>query len=316
MKLKFFVLTLMVAMLGLAPAAGAAERVSLATGGTAGTYFPVGGALAKAASKSGKLQMTAETSNAAVSNVNLLSTKDIEFALVQNDVTFWAYNGQNMFKDKPVKGLRSVMAVYPEDAHLVVTKDSGIKKLEDLKGKRVSVGAPGSGTEADVQALIQMVNMSYKDFKADRLDYGATANRFKDNQIDAGFLITGWPSAAIMDIATTKDITLVNFDKKFMEDLQKVHPYFVPNIIPKGTYRGVDTDTHCPAVMAMIATHDGISEQAVYDFLKGVFDNLGEVHAAHAKAKDITLDGALRGLTAPLHPGAVKFYKEKGMKVD
>ena len=316
MKCKFFVLTVMAALLMLAPAADAAERMSLATGGTAGTYFPVGGALAKAASKSGQLQVTAETSNAAVSNVNLLSTKDIELALVQNDVTYWAYNGQNMFKDKPVKSLRSIMAVYPEDAHLVVTKDSGITKLEDLKGKRVSVGSPGSGTEADVQALIRMVNMSYKDFKADRLDYGATANRFKDNQIDAGFLITGWPSAAIMDIATTKDITLVNFDQKFMEELQKVHPYFVPNVIPKGTYRGVDTDTNCPAVMAMVATHEGISEEAVYLFLKGIFDNLEEVHTAHAKAKEITLANALNGLTAPLHPGAIKFYKEKGLKVD
>jgi len=317
MKWKLFVLTLMAATLGLASIAeAAATKMSLATGGTAGTYFPVGGALAKAASKAGKLQVTAETSNAAIANIRALSTKDIELALVQSDTAFWAFNGQNMFKDNPVKTLRSVMAVYPEDTHLVVTKASGIKKLEDLKGKRVSVGAPASGTEADVLALISMIGMTYNDFKPDRLDYASTANRFKDNQIDAGFFVTGWPSAAIMDIAATKDITLVNFEKDFLEKIQKVHPYFASSVIPKGTYRGVDIDVHCPAVIAMIATHEGVSEDAVYNFLKGVFDNLPEVHASHAKAKDITLQGALRSLTAPMHPGAIKFFKEKGMKVN
>ncbi len=315
MKRKLFALILMASMLALAPLAQAAERLSIATGGTAGTYFPLGGALAQAASKSGVLRATAETSNAAVSNANLLSKGDIEMALLQNDVGFWAYNGQNMFQ-KPVKNLRAVLSLYPEDVHLVVTKKSGIKSIVDLKGKRVSVGAPGSGTEADVQAMLQSVGLTYKDLTADRLDYATTASRFKDEQIDAGFLVTGYPSPAIMDIATTKDITLVQFDKAFMDKLNKAHPYFVPSKIPAGTYKGIDTDTMVPAVMAFVATHDKVSDKVVYEFLKGVFDNLSDIHAAHAKGKNITLQNALLGFTVPLHPGAAKFYKEKGLKVD
>ena len=312
MKMKTCILALAVLAFAASPAF-AAKRVSLATGGTAGTYFPVGGALAGAASKSGKIRVTAETANASVANINLLSTQDIELAMVQNDVSYWAFNGEQMFKDRPVKNLRSVLSIYHEDVHLIVTRASGIKTLEDLKGKRVSVGAPGSGTEADVQAIFQVVNLTYQDMKIDRLDYTGTANRFKDEQIDAGFFVTGYPSPALMDIATSKDVTLVNFEKSFLEELQKKFPYFVPNVIPAGTYNKIDEDITTPAVMAMIVAHDKVDDEVVYEFLKGIFDNLGEVQNAHAKAKDISLETALDGLTVPMHPGAERFYKEKGL---
>lgn len=311
MKLKTCILALAVLALAVSPAF-AAKRVSLATGGTAGTYFPVGGALAGAASKNGKIKVTAETANASVANINLLSTGDIELAMVQNDVSYWAFNGEQMFKDKPVKNLRSVLSIYPEDVHLVVSQASGIKNLADLKGKRVSVGAPGSGTEADVQAIFQVVGLKYDDMKVDRLDYTGTANRFKDEQIDAGFLVTGFPSPAVMDIAATKNINLVNFDKAFLADLNKKFPYFVPHVIPAGTYNKIG-EVNTPAVMAMIVAHDKVGDDVVYEFLKGVFDNLDDVQKAHAKAKDISLKTALDGLTVPMHPGAEKFYKEKGM---
>jgi TRAP transporter TAXI family solute receptor len=316
MKHQLSVLTLAVSLLALAPAAPAAERLSLATGGTAGTYYPIGGAMAKAASKSGAITVTSESGNASVANINLLGKKEIELGMVQNDVYFWAYNGEHMFTDKAVKNLRTVMALYPEDVHIVVTKASGIKSTADLKGKRVSVGAAGSGVEADAQMIVKVTGITYSDFDAQKLDFAATATRFKDNQIDAGFLTTGYPSPAIMDIATTKDITLIDFDDAFLDKLGKAYPYFVPHIIPGGTYKGIDKDTKVPAVVAIVATHDGVSEQVIYEFLKGVFDNLGDVQIAHAKAKEITLQNAINGLPRPLHPGAVKFFKEKGLKVD
>ena len=316
MKRTLRALTLIVSVLAFASFAQAADRISIATGGTAGTYFPLGGALAQAASKSGALKATAETSNASVANINLIGARDIEMALVQNDVAFWAMNGMNMFNGKPVKNMMAVLALYPEEVQLVITKKSGIKTINDLKGKRVSVGAPGSGTEADVQAIFQVAGLTYKDLgAADRLDYATTASRFKDEQIDAGFLVTGYPSPAIMDIATTKDITLLSFDKDFLAKLNKAYPYFVPATIPAGTYNGIDTPIAVPAVMGIVVTHDKMSDKVVYEFLKGVFDNLPDVHAAHAKGKNITLESALNGLTVPLHPGAAKFYKEKGLKV-
>ncbi|MDR0826450.1 MAG: TAXI family TRAP transporter solute-binding subunit [Desulfovibrio sp.] len=314
MKCKIGILALVLALFSMTPVAGAVERLSLATGGTAGTYFPIGGAIANAVSKSGALNATAETGNASVANINLLAKGDIETAMVQNDITDWAYNGREMF-NAPVKNLRAVVALYPEHVHLVVTKASGITKLADLRGKKVSVGAPGSGVEADAKAILQSVGLTYKDIDAQRMDFAATASRFKDNQVDAAFLTTGYPSPAIMDIATTKDITLVSLDKTFMETLNKTHPYFVPNSIPAGTYTGVNTATATPAVMAIIVAHDKVSESAIYEFLKGLFDNLPDVQASHAMAKEISLDKALNGLTVPLHPGAIKYYKEKGVKL-
>jgi TRAP transporter TAXI family solute receptor len=316
MKHQLSVLTLAVSLLALAPAAPAAERLSLATGGTAGTYYPIGGALAKAASKGGALTVTSESGNASVANINLLGKKEIELGMVQNDVYFWALNGEHMFAGKAVKNLRTVMALYPEDVHVVVTKASGIKTLADFKGKRVSVGAAGSGVEADAQMIVKVAGLTYNDFDAQKLDFGATANRFKDNQVDAAFMTTGYPSPAIMDVATTKDITMIDFDDAFLDKLGKAYPYFVPHIIPGGTYRGIDKDTKVPAVVAIVATHDGVSEQVIYEFLKGVFANLAEVQTAHAKAKEISLEKAIEGLPRPLHPGAAKFFKEKGLKVD
>ena len=303
----------LVALIQAPEAESAQKRLSILTGGTAGIYFPIGGAMAKAVSKAGDLQATAESSNASVFNVNLLSKYEAEMAFVQNDVTAWAFKGEHMF-DKPMPNLRTVVSIYPEHVHLVTAKDSGIKSLADLKGKRVSVGPPNSGYEADARILLQLAGMSFNDFNTSRLSAADSAARYKDNQIDAAFMTIGYPAPAPMDMNTSKPISLVHFDKAFLDKLVATHPYFVASIIPAGTYQGVDTDTPCPAVMALIVTHDKMSDDTVYAFLKNLFDNLPDVHISHAKAKELSLENALRGIAAaPLHPGAAKFYKEKGL---
>lgn len=243
----------MALLLGASPSVQAKDFLSIATGGTSGTYYPIGGAIAKAVSESGALQVTAETGNASVANINLVAAGEIEIAFAQNDIAYWAYNGQQMFK-KPLPGLRAVAALYPEHVQMIMLKDSGIKAIGDLKGKRVSVGAPGSGVEADVQAIFQVAKLGYGDMKVDYLDFGATTSRFKDNQIDAGFVVAGYPTASIMDLATSKPITLLNFDPAFLSDLSKQHPYFVPSVIPAGTYQDIDQEIHTPAVMAILVT--------------------------------------------------------------
>ena len=292
----------------------AQERVSIATGGTAGTYYPIGGAIAQAVSKGGKVQATAETGNASVANLNLLGKGEIEIAFAQNDTSFWAYNGQNMFKE-PLKNLRGVAMLYPEHVQVLVAKDAKIQNINDLKGKRVSVGAAGSGVEADVRALFEVAKLQYGDMKVDHLDFGATTNRFKDNQIDVGFVVAGFPTASIMDLTTTKDVGLLSFDDAFLAALKKAHPYFVASTVPKGTYRGIDKDIKTPAVMAMLVTHDKVKEDVVYEFLKSMYAGIEAVHNSHATAKQITLANALNGITLPVHAGAAKFFKEKGLKV-
>lgn len=315
MKKKGFIVVLaaLVAAMSFAAVASAATFMSVATGGTSGTYYAVGGALAAAVTKDGKVQCTAETGNASVANANLVATKGIEVAFVQNDITYWAVNGQLMFK-KPLKNIRAVAALYPEHIQFIVTKDSGIKKITDLKGKRVGVGAPGSGVEGDVQAIFKVVGLTYKDLKkADFLDFSQTSDRFKDNQIDAGLVVAGYPTAAIMDLTTTKDVDLLNFDKATLDKLHKAYPFFVASKVPSGTYKGINHDTHTPAVMAILITHEDVPEQDIYNFLTGMYKNLKDIAAVHAKGKEIKLKTALNGLTAPLHPGAAKFFKEKGI---
>ncbi|MDR1944429.1 MAG: TAXI family TRAP transporter solute-binding subunit [Synergistaceae bacterium] len=315
---KPFIMVMFVVMTMLASsgAAFAAQTfLSIATGGTSGTYYPIGGAIAKAVSDGSGIQATAETSNASVANINLVATKEIEVAFVQNDITFWAYTGKVMFQS-PLRNLRAIAALYPEHIQLITTKDSAVKNIEDLKGKRVGVGAPGSGTEGDVRAILQLSGIKYSDMRVDFLDFGATTSRFKDNQIDAGFVVAGFPTASVMDLATTKDISLLSFTPEFLQKLSKEYPYFVSSVIPAGTYRGIDADVSTPAVMAILVTHDEIPESVIYEFTKAMFTNIDQIHASHAKGREINLKTALDGLTVPLHPGAARFYKEQGMKVN
>ncbi|MDR2614166.1 MAG: TAXI family TRAP transporter solute-binding subunit [Candidatus Accumulibacter sp.] len=294
--------------------AQAKDYVSIATGGTSGTYYPIGGAIAQAASKSGALQATAETGNASVANLNLIGKGEIEVGFAQNDTAFWAYNGQQMFKE-PMKNLRTVAALYPEHVQVIIAKDAKIAGIGDLKGKRVSVGAAGSGVEADVRAIFEVAKLTYSDMKIDHLDFGATTSRFKDNQIDVGFVVAGYPTAAIMDLTTTKDVNLLSFSDDFLAQLNKSHPYFVASVIPANTYRGVTQDAKTPAVVAMLVAHDKVPENVIYEFVKGMYENLDTIHASHATAKQITLETALNGVTVPVHAGAAKYYKEKGIAV-
>lgn len=292
----------------------AKSYVSIATGGTSGTYYPIGGAIAAAVTKGSDIQATAETGNASVANINLVAKGDIEVAFVQNDIAFWAYNGQLMFKS-PLKNVRAIASLYPEHVQLILDAKANVKSLADLKGKRVGIGAPGSGVEGDVQAIFQVAKMTYKDIDANFLDFGATTNRFKDNQIDAGFVVAGFPTASVMDLALTKDITLMDFSDDFLKELAKAHPYFVPSVIPANTYNKISKDVKTPAVMAILVTHDKVADDVVYKFTKAMFDNIATIHASHAKGKEINLKSALDGLTVPLHPGAAKYFKEKGMEV-
>lgn len=313
-KTTLIALTALILAFSFAGLASAATYMSVATGGTAGTYYPIGGAIASAVTKAGAIQCTAETGNASVANANLVATKGIEIAFVQNDIAYWAVNGQLMFQGKPMKNIRAVASLYPEHIHLVTAKNAGINRFADLKGKRVGVGAPGSGVEGDVQAIFKVAGLTYKDLRAaDFLDFAATSSRFKDNQIEAGFVVAGYPVAAIMDLTTTKEVNLLSFDDAFLAKLNKEYPFLVKSTIPGGTYRGIDKDTVTPAVMAILITYDEVPEQDVYNFTKAMWEGIDDIHASHAKGKEINLNTALEGLTAPLHPGAAKFYREKGM---
>lgn len=305
----------LVLVFALAGVASAQTFVSLATGGTGGTYYPIGGGMADIISRNlPDVQMTAETGNASVANLNLIGTNQIEMALVQNDVAYFAYNGQMMF-DKAYKNVMTVAVLYPETIQVIAMKKSGVKKITDLPGKRVSVGAPGSGVLADVQLIFRVLGYKFGDMNTDFLDFNNTAQRMKDGQIDVGFVVAGYPTASIMDLATLHDITLVEFDEELIDKLHSEYPFFVKHVIPAGTYKGVDKDTTTVAVQAMWVCDAGLSDDLVYRITKAFWENVEDLYQVHARARQITLDTALEGVSVPVHPGAAKYYKEVGMEV-
>ena len=309
---KIFALALVLVM-AFAVTASAQTFVSLATGGTGGTYYPIGGGIADVVSKNlADIQMTAETGNASQANLNLIGTHQIEMALVQNDVAAFAYEGKYMFK-APYTNVRAIASLYPETVQAIAMKKSGITSMRDLPGKRVSVGAPGSGVQVDVSLIFKTLGYKYSDVNADFLDFNNTTQRMKDGQLDAGFVVAGFPTASIMDLSTMHDITLIEFDDNLIEELHAQYPFFVKDIVPAGTYKGIDKDTQTVAVQAMWVCDADLPEDVVYRITKAFWENIADVHKVHAKAKMITLETALNGVSVPLHSGAAKYYAEKGM---
>ncbi|MCL2147335.1 MAG: TAXI family TRAP transporter solute-binding subunit, partial [Synergistaceae bacterium] len=290
-----------------------AVSIYIATGGTAGTYYPVGNAIAEAVSKNTNLQVCAGSSINPGAHLILVAAGEYEMAFFSADVTAWAFNGEIMFEGNPLKNIRAVAALYPETLHIIAKP--GIKDINQLIGKRVAVGAPGSGTEGDARTLLNSIGLTYYDMKAELMDFGGFIKYFKDDKVDAGFVVAGVPTSAIMDLATTEEISLINFDRETMDKIIAANPYFVPNVIPAGTYRGIYEDVITPAVMALLITNEDMPEDVIYNFCKGMFENIDEVQNSHPMARYISLENALHGITAPLHPGAAKFYKEMGLDV-
>ncbi len=314
-KVTLFVLTVFVLAATFCGAAFAKEFLSIATGGTGGTYYPLGGGMAEILNSNvPDVQVTSETGNASVANMNLIGTGQIEMAFAQNDVAYWAWKGEEMFK-KAFPNVRGVAVLYPEHVQMITLKETGIKTFDDIKGQRISAGAPGSGVEADVRALFDVAGMTYKDAKVDFLDFNNTTSRFKDGQIDAGFVVAGYPTASIMDLATLKNVDLVSFSDEFLTALSAKYPFFAKSVIPAGTYTGVDHDVQTPAVMAMLVCREDLPEDLVYKLTKAFWENVRDLDNVHAKAKLITLETALEGLSVPLHPGAAKYYTEAGLEI-
>lgn len=306
-----FVLILVVAISGCSPKK---QFFNITTGGTGGTYYPIGGAIADVLTKNiENLTTTAQAGNASVANVNLISTHETESALVQNNVAYWAYNGVGSFEGKAVKNIRGIASLYPEAIQIIALKDSGIETVEDLKGKKVSVGEQGSGVDFDVKNILKVYDMTYDDFRVDYLSFSEASQKLKDKQLDAAFVTAGYPTSSVIDVALTRDIVIVPIDEEKIEKLIEASPYYAKTIIPKGTYKGVEEDVVTATTMAMWVVDKEVDEELVYDMTKTMWENKESIEAAHEKARDITLDTALDGMGIPLHSGAEKYYREIGI---
>jgi hypothetical protein len=285
--------------------------LSIATGGTSGTYYPVGGAIAKVLNENiDNMNASAQSTGASVTNTRLIYNQEVELAILQNDIASYAVNGQNQFADNQVNNMTGIAALYPEVIQIVVRSDAGIESIADLKGKSVAVGAPGSGAEANASQILKFFGLTYDDIEEDYLSFGEAASRLKDRQIDAAFLTAGIPTAAVMDVAATQDISLINFSDEDIEALNDEYPYLTGVTVPAGSYNGLDNDIQTVALKAILVADSDLSEDVVYNITKSIFENRDTLIAAHDRARDIQLESAMDGMTVELHPGAQKYYDE------
>lgn len=310
MNRKLIALTL--CLLALASLSFAQQKfVTIGTGGTAGTYFPLGGAMADIWNKNIKgMNSTAQATGASAANVNLLRENKLDVIFVQNDVGYYALTGTESFKDKAYKDLRGMACLYDETIQLVALADSGIKTVADLKGKRVSVGAAGSGVEANARQILEAAGLSYADIKVQYLSFAESASNLKDGNIDAAFNTAGIPTAAIQDLAASKKITVVAIDGAVAAALMKKWSFYTVTPVPANTYQGVGTAVNTVSVKSMLAVSSKLPTALVYDLLKTMYANTPRLVAAHPKGGDIKLATATDGMSLPLHPGAEKFFAE------
>ena len=298
-----------------APAATAAETfVNVLTGGTSGVYYPLGVALANAIGKTlPNVKTSVQATKASVENLNLLQAGrgEIAFTLGDSLSDAWKGNEDAGFKT-PLKKLRGIAAIYPNYIQIVARADAGIKTLADLKGKRVSVGAPKSGTELNARTVFEAAGLSYKDFsKVEYLPFGESVELMKNRQLDVTLQSAGLGVSALRDLATSVDIVVVAIPADVIKKTND--PAYLPAVIPANTYRGQTADVPAAAVQNYLVTQDGVSNDVVYGMTKALWTNLDALTAAHSAAKAIDAKRALEGMPVPLHPGAEKYYKEAGL---
>lgn len=302
-----------VAAVSAGAASAKAEFINILTGGTAGVYYPLGVALAKIyGDKIDGARTQVQATKGSVENLNLLQAGKGEFALTLGDSLklAWAGDADAGFKQKLDK-LRGIAAVYPNYIQIVASKESGIKTLADLKGKSLSVGAAKSGTELNTRAILAAAGMSYKDLgKTEYLPFAESVELIKNRQLDATLQSAGLGVASIRDLASSVPIQVVAVPADLVGKLGA--PY-VGATIPANTYGGQAEDVATVAVVNFAVTHSGVSDETVYQMTKQMFENLPDMVAAHKAAAAIKLEKALDGMPVPLHPGAARYYKEKGL---
>lgn len=315
--MKKYIVSALIAVLVLSLAlTGCAQQkvnLILATGGTSGTYYPFGGAMAQIFnSKIENMNVTAQATGASVENLKLIGKKEAELAIVQNDMTDYAYNGIEAFKDGKIENVRAIATLYPEVIQIVASGDSGINTLQDIKGKKFSVGAPGSGVEANARQILDVLGMTYNDFSANYLSFSESADSLKDKHIDGFLFMSGIPNAAIQDTATTSTLKFISIPDNIIKDLTTKYPFFTEFIIPAGTYKGQTSDVKTVAAKATLVVGAEVAEKVVYDLTKALFENQPELAQAHAKGQELKLENAVQGISVPFHAGAEKYFKEVG----
>lgn len=301
-------------LLGTGVASGQQQFINILTGGTSGVYYPLGVALSQVYGRAiPNAKVSVQATKASAENLNLLQAGRGEIAFTLGDALSdaWKGNEEAGFKT-PLKKLRTVAGIYSNYIQIVASADSGIRTLADLKGKRISVGAPKSGTELNARAVLKAAGLTYKDFaKVEYLPFGESVELMKNRQLDVTLQSAGLGVSSLRDLATSVKIVVVAIPPAVVEKIGDAA--YVPAIIPAKTYEGQDADVPAVAIQNFLVTHEGVSDDEVYRMTKSLFENLDALVAAHTAAKDIKRENAIKSLPVPLHPGAAKYYREVGL---
>ena len=283
--------------------------VTIATGGASGPYNIIGTTLADQYVKEFDVNSRTQTTGASVENINLLEQGKAEMAFVMSDALSQAVNGEVSFKE-PIKNVSQIATLYPNVVQIITKEGSGIKTIEDLKGKRIAVGDQNSGVEINARVLLNGHGITYEDVKVDYLGYAEAADGLKAGTIDAAFLTSGLPNASVMELAETTGIQLVSVNAEKVAEIAKEHPYFISYDIAVDTYKNEEAITTAAVPNALVVRTD-MSEDDVYDLTKKFFESIPTLQNSHQAANDITLDAAQESVVAPIHPGAQRYYDEQ-----
>lgn len=294
-----------------APLAGADQQLSIATGGTGGTYYPYGGGLAELINKHlDGYDAVAEVTGASVENMGLVWRGDSDVALALADTVYQAYNGTEDFEDRQLDNVRALASIYPNAVQLVTMDDSDIDSLDDLEGKTVSVGAPGSGTELNVRALLDANGINYDDFEPRRLNFNETADAIRDDDIDAGFWSVGPPTSSILNLATTRDVRLVGLSDEEVSNALEEEPVFAPYELRAGMYEGMDEAVQTIGVPNVLVASSEMDDEVAYKITRLLFEHTDELIDIHPAANDTTVEFSVDSTPIPFQAGALRYYEE------
>ena len=293
---------------------GGTVSLNMATGGTSGTYYGFSGVLAQVLNEKigDQVNITVESTGASAANIDLIDTNGDQLAIVQNDVMYYAATGTDMYDGKePIKSYSAVMSCYPEYVQIVA--NTSITSIDQLKGKKVSVGDAGSGVEFNARQILAAYDIDIdKDIVKNNQSFADSADSLKNGTIDAAFVVAGYPTTAISELASTYNFNLLPIDEEHANALMDQYGFYTYGEIPGGTYGPVADSVPAVAVMATTIARNDVPADAIYNFVKGIFDNQADIAAAHDKGKELSIETAVSGIDIDFHPGAVKYFTEQG----
>ena len=295
-------------------ASGTQKDYILATGGTSGTYYPFGGAIANIwNTKLENMSVTAQATGASAENLRLINKGEAEYAIVQNDVMDYAYNGTDLFEGEKLPKVMTIGTLYPECVQIAVSKDSGIKSIRDFKDKRISVGDAGSGVEFNAKQILEGYGLTFNDIKKSNLSFKESAEGIQNGTLDGCFITAGVPNSAFQELAFTAGLVLIPVDGKEADDLCNKYGYYTKTVIPANTYEGTTVDTPALSIKATLAVNADLDDDTVYEMTKALFENVDQLALGHAKGKEVSAQSAVTGVSVPFHPGAERYFTELGL---